>query len=417
MKLFIVVDDMTGALDTAVQLAQAGASTAVFTGYSPEDLVFPTDVEVVAVNAETRHLPPRQAYDRVCALTRRALEAAPLAYLYKKTDSTLRGNIGSELTAMLDASGDSRLVFVPALPVQNRTTEGGVQYVNGMPIHMGISSLDPLELPACSCVPDIISAQSKTPTVLVPRGCYATPEEKNERADKRILIYDGVTDGDIRAIGASFAGEGIPRVMAGSAGFATVLPDLLSLSGERPAVSVGWQKLVVVCGSVNPMAQAQLRYGQEMGFHRLTLSASDVLGEAFSEKNLLNRAAHFLADERPLIIDANDRTPGEKMDLALALGMGKAWARERIAGRLGVMAGRVQAMAPGAMLVFIGGDTLGSYLKQMGRVRLTPLREITPGAVLSLVETERGEMPITTKAGGFGEADWLKKLREALLEK
>ena len=43
-------------------------------------------------------------------------------YIYKKTDSGLRGNIGKELEAALAAGGEEYLTFIPALPAMNRIT-------------------------------------------------------------------------------------------------------------------------------------------------------------------------------------------------------------------------------------------------------------------------------------------------------
>ena len=37
-------------------------------------------------------------------------------YIFKKTDSALRGNIGAELQAILDSEKDKRLYFLPGYP-------------------------------------------------------------------------------------------------------------------------------------------------------------------------------------------------------------------------------------------------------------------------------------------------------------
>ena len=47
----------------------------------------------------------------------------------KKTDSALRGNVASELGAMLEASGGKRLCFFPAYPEMGRTTRDGVHFI------------------------------------------------------------------------------------------------------------------------------------------------------------------------------------------------------------------------------------------------------------------------------------------------
>jgi len=44
-----------------------------------------------------------------------------IRFLYLKTDSTLRGNIGSEISAVLAAFPGSPLVYAPAYPRMGRT--------------------------------------------------------------------------------------------------------------------------------------------------------------------------------------------------------------------------------------------------------------------------------------------------------
>ncbi|RAZ93762.1 four-carbon acid sugar kinase family protein, partial [Klebsiella oxytoca] len=66
-----------------------------------------------------------------------------IPYMYKKTDSALRGNVGSELTAVLDATGSRSLHFFPAFPRMHRTTEDGIHYINGIPVHESVFGRDP----------------------------------------------------------------------------------------------------------------------------------------------------------------------------------------------------------------------------------------------------------------------------------
>ena len=112
----IIADDLTGAMDSAVHFAVRGFSTQVLTGLSEEkdgretenapaasgESWLETGAQVVAVNANTRHLPADEAYRIVYDLAERAGKAGVLC-IYKKTDSALRGNVGAELSAMRHA--------------------------------------------------------------------------------------------------------------------------------------------------------------------------------------------------------------------------------------------------------------------------------------------------------------------------
>lgn len=54
-------------------------------------------------------------------------------FLYKKVDSTLRGDIIAELKAMVEVF-QPELVVLLAFPKAGRTTENGIQKVNGTPL-------------------------------------------------------------------------------------------------------------------------------------------------------------------------------------------------------------------------------------------------------------------------------------------
>ena len=97
LRLLMIADDFTGALDTGVQLAAHGIPTQVVVGQADLSACSST---VLVVDTETRHLSAAKAAEAVARLTRSAVENG-VGCIYKKTDSALRGNIGAELAALL----------------------------------------------------------------------------------------------------------------------------------------------------------------------------------------------------------------------------------------------------------------------------------------------------------------------------
>ena len=143
--LLILADDFTGALDTGVQFAACGISTRVIVGEVTDFSAYQADVLVV--DTETRHLPPDTAACVVAHLTKNALEAG-IRFLYKKTDSALRGNVGAELAALFQASHSRQLPFLPAFPQIGRVTRNGIHYIDGVPVAESPFGNDPFE-PVC----------------------------------------------------------------------------------------------------------------------------------------------------------------------------------------------------------------------------------------------------------------------------
>ncbi len=148
IRLLIIADDFTGALDTGVKFAEKGAEVRVIVGEACEFEKTDPQVSVLVVDAETRHLQAKEAYEKVASLVKKARDAK-IPYIYKKTDSALRGNVGSELAAVLAAGKASVLPFVPAFPKMGRTTEQGIHYIDGIPVSESVFGSDPFEPVEC----------------------------------------------------------------------------------------------------------------------------------------------------------------------------------------------------------------------------------------------------------------------------
>ncbi len=113
--------DFKAALDLAAAFAQSGLTVDVFnaTAYRP------SKAQAAVYNLESFFLSPEEEY----AAMRGLFESVPAETIcFLKSDSSLRGNIGSELRALMDGRGERRLLFLPALPSARKFTENGVQY-------------------------------------------------------------------------------------------------------------------------------------------------------------------------------------------------------------------------------------------------------------------------------------------------
>ena len=91
----------------------------------------PADADVLAFDANTRSATPELAASRTVEIVR----GHPAEIVYKKIDSTLRGNPGIEVAAALEEFRRRHprafAVIAPAFPAMGRTTKYGWQYVRG----------------------------------------------------------------------------------------------------------------------------------------------------------------------------------------------------------------------------------------------------------------------------------------------
>ena len=121
-KYLIIADDFTGANDTAVQVKKRGYNIKVT--FSP-----PLKIEekFVVIDTETRTISGDKAYQTVKNIIKNLLKKEDFSFIYKKIDSTLRGNIIKEIKAIDEIYQPEIVIFAPALPKLGRITQSGVQ--------------------------------------------------------------------------------------------------------------------------------------------------------------------------------------------------------------------------------------------------------------------------------------------------
>ncbi|MEY8354605.1 four-carbon acid sugar kinase family protein [Lachnospiraceae bacterium 54-53] len=407
--LLIIADDFTGALDTGVQFAAHGIRTRVVV--EPDVDFTAYEAKVLVVDTETRHLPAAEAYDVVARLTERA-QCAGVSYIYKKTDSALRGNIGAELAAVLNSSGCRHLPFLPAFPQTGRITRGGVHYVDGVPVTESPFGMDPFDPVKHAVVTDLIAEQCDLPA----RSFPALTAGDSVPQDEGILVFDAADADDLYRTGLQLLGQGELHIMAGCAGFGAVLPELLCIAAEtsRPLPELD-PRLLVVCGSVNPITLAQLDRAESAGFTRLRLTPRQKLEPGYWHSDegraQLIRIEEILAANPHCIIETNDRGGNQPTaDYAAGLGIDRETLRVRIAGSLGSLVGEIFTSPSLGTLLLTGGDTLLQCMSCVGVRELEPLCELENGVVLAGFTYNGCTRHVITKSGGFGQESLLTDL-------
>ncbi len=406
VKLLIIADDFTGALDTGVQFAARGAATRVITNPAFDFAEAEPSLQVLALDAETRHLAPEQAYAVVRQAVERALEAN-VGCIYKKTDSALRGNIGAELAAVTDAAGAAQLPFIPAFPKINRTTKNGVHLIDGVPVAQSVFGRDPFEPVRHSRVADILSEQTALPAV------WRLAGEPDEDVPG-IQVFDAASDDDLLRIGRQLGIAGV-RLCAGCAGFAAVMVDMLGLTGPAPELPALKKPFFVACGSVNPVTRRQLDFAEQAGFPRFRLLPEEkLLPEWLESGDCAARVEHWLktAGEKGIcILDSNDM-PGQHSagTFAAERGIDLQQVRVRISDTLGRLMRRLLDGGLEATLMCTGGDTLLALMRAVGVTTLTPVCELDIGVVLTYFIYRGKKHYIISKSGGFGEPDLMYRL-------
>jgi D-threonate/D-erythronate kinase len=160
--IVIIADDLSGAAELAGIAYARGYTAEVQRQFEPA-----SEAEVIAVDTDSRGLAPAVAGERVQAAAAAALAASP-AWMFKKVDSMLRGNVRVEVKAMQRATGQQRALLVPANPSRGRTIAGGRYLIDGVPLNQTNLADDPQHPRTTAIVQELLGDGPAPSTLIVP---------------------------------------------------------------------------------------------------------------------------------------------------------------------------------------------------------------------------------------------------------
>src|SRR5690554_5475056 len=100
-----------------------------------------------------------EAYNKVRSICT-AIQSPSLEMVYKKIESTMRGNIGVEIDAIYDVYQPDFVVSAPSYPENGRTLKNGHLYIEGELLHQTDISQDPKTPVNDSYLPKLLGDQT-----------------------------------------------------------------------------------------------------------------------------------------------------------------------------------------------------------------------------------------------------------------
>lgn len=417
VKLLIIADDFTGALDTGIQFKKYGICTQVFTKTRIEDNEINPDTEVLVIDSESRPLTKEEAYLGVLNITKWAISKG-IEIIFKKTDSALRGNIGAELKAVADAAGEENLFFMPGYPEIHRITKNGMHYIDGELLENSVFGKDPFEPVKRSYIPDIINEQSCITVRCVQSG-EKIPESRKE--DSSIIVCDTVTTEDIDKRLEELQEKKCLKFIAGCAGLAARLVWKLPFEKKDGQMFRQTKALYVACGSLNKITEKQVEYAEKTGgFERIHLTMEQKLMPEYYQSRQGKEFTEWLVKlcetRKKLIVDTFDQDDKKEMFLEKHK-IPKASVRFRISDSHGCIVDEILKSNIDVTILMTGGDTLMGYMKKIGCTQIEPLCEIEQGIVASNITCHDHTVQVISKSGGFGTEDVMCIIAEKVIRK
>lgn len=412
LQILILADDLSGAADCGVACVDAGLDTVVAlrqTDYTP-------GADVLSLDADTRRMPANEAALEVDRLMDAYASDSGL-FIFKKIDSTLRGNLAEELAAALQKvrrrhaqSSRTVAIMAPAFPAIGRTTRGGTQFVHEQPLH----ELDIWRLQGIAgraCIPEMLESAGLKCVVLmldaIRSGREWLAEQMNAaalRAD--VLVCDAEKDEDLLAIASASMQLATRPIWVGSAGLAYQLPRAAGIARSAGAAPISLPKisepLLFVIGSLSRNSLEQVRMLASSGTAKVCMPLDVLLaGEQHSEWHIYLRELEEALKAGRDVVLCPDTEP--RIELAQ---------RPRITVGLARMASSRRGQF--GALVASGGETARAVFDSLGITQLRLLGELERGIPISITENWRQPLPVITKAGDFGGPGVLLKCSQVL---
>jgi D-threonate/D-erythronate kinase len=423
----VICDDLTGAMEAGLQLCKKGFRVYVLIDNGCLGR-HTNDADAFVIDTESRNVSPEQA-ERKIAQTWQKIAQAGLTLVYKKVDSTLRGNLGKEMEVILRQSDFEMIVFAPALPFNGRTTKKSCHYFNGNKLIESDLAKDPFSPITDSYIPNILKQQTAThvEAVLledVRKGMDFLGELFNELHLKgcRVAIVDVETDDDLRVISAALTKSVLKILPCGSAGlFAEMTlpspaPTMAAVRTGDPAQTLHKcpkirqdKPVLIISGSPARMTKQQIRVAAEQGLpiirpdirRLLTLTTP----EQEIQETIYQASLHLKKGESVIIDGAGDG----KEEIAVQYSedsSGLVKDSQKIQELLSRIFEKVVAETEIAGAMIIGGDTLNGVCQKMKVEAIRIANEVEPFIPVGIMHLEHNKViPIVSKAGGFGSQD------------
>jgi len=379
----IIADDLTGAGDAGLHFADAGLSTVIQVFQEGEYAVEQNIPEVYIINTDSRFDDPKKAYDKVKNASRQ-LKAMGVTSVFKKIDSTLRGNIGAEIDALFDEFDIEVLPFCAAFPDMGRTTVNGHLLVYDKLVTQTEFATDSRNPVLESHIPTLLANQTKNSDFII--VCEASSRDDVKEFVKEISRSE-------------------LEVVVGSAGFAKELVE--AWTGRKPrrksiknsslkkTDTKSLNPVLLISGSRNGTTYSQIE-------KLSSISEIMFVPVDFSENKV--KLANWL--DTSGTADSMEKSQGKSM-LIFALSKSKQLDPRRVMNILSQLAGTLCKKGLFRKLILAGGDTAVNVCRVLNIGKLRLLRSVLPG--MALCSDMENRYSIILKPGSFGDEDALVK--------
>ncbi|MEQ0583599.1 four-carbon acid sugar kinase family protein [Pantoea dispersa] len=411
--VLVIADDFTGANDAGSGFALAGARVHVlFNNLTPPEAGV---ADVLVISTDSRAVSAAEAASRTHAAMQPHQQIAQHGWLFKKIDSTLRGNPGAEVAAALQVSAKRLALVVPAVPKLGRITRGGEVWIHQQRLTDTEFASDPKTPVTSSNVLTRLQMQCDLPGEQIDLATVRSGMLAARLATSQgLLVLDAELQADIDTIIAAAATLPERPLLVGASGLSDALGAHLAARPSRPVLAI--------VGSMSAMAQQQIaRLASQRDIRLIDIDicqlfATPAWPQAAAWQQAMVQAlrdgVHCVvrttqqADQRHAIAQLCQQQQITRQQLG-----------ERICQFLAQLTRGVCAHIQPAGLFLSGGDVAIAVAQALGASGFQIQGQVAGCVPHGVLLNSELHLPVMTKAGGFGDENTLAEAIRFIEEK
>lgn len=420
--IYIIADDLTGANDTGVQFSKKGFKTIVSVQNNSNLSLnkIKTKIDVQVIDTETRESSRCEAIKKIREVLKQ-INYTDDSIIYKKVDSTLRGNIGIEIEEILNQTDLDLCIFTSSYPENHRIIKDGYMYVEKELLSDTEYYQKDKTSKMTSFVPDILKEQTSLPVGLikikdVSRGVKSILKKINYLKDsgKKIIVFDAVKEFHLKSIMEGVNKYNGKILYAGSAGLAKYISQTPGNKKSRKHESLE-TPVMIINGSRRRIMDDQINYlKKDKKAYEVKIDVKRILTE--KEKLLKmyrNKIVEKVKKIKYIIVRPDPLYNKEKVikKILSDTDFNHREIQLLIKGFLSELTATIVEQSSIQSLILSGGDTALGICARLGITNMYIIKELLPGIPLVKADSrEYKSLTLVTKAGGFGGERTLSKL-------
>jgi uncharacterized protein YgbK (DUF1537 family) len=424
-----IADDFTGATDAANNLAHAGMRVTQTIGVLPWGDENLSGIDAVVVSLKSRTVPAAEAISMSLEACR-WLRARGVQQIYFKVcstfDSTVRGNIGPVIEALMDELACNFCVITPAFPQAARTVYQGYLFVGSLLLSESGMKDHPLTPMTDANLVRALQAQLdpargrrvgllSSADVAAGSRAICARLDVLQRDGFSLVIADATMDDDLKHLGRALKGA---PIVAGGSGLIAALPqnwDVTLATKRAPLPAASGFKLII-SGSCSSTTNAQVAHFLSGGGTAYRLLPEEMF---HTQSVVVQRVVEWasaqwqISPHTPVLLYSTADVSSVRETQA-QFGIDRAG--EIIENTLAAV-GRALVLKGAGQLIVAGGETSGRCVQELGVQSLRIGPQIAPGVpwcYATPFSTGGRSIHLALKSGNFGSEGFFTEAFELL---